>query len=100
MATFLRGRRPAALARRDLRLYAAATAAPSTAVDIRCATGRFAILQQRIRDFGGDDRGCDGRAVDRSVEPGRVRARVHDGVVTVVLDLRDGDNRSESSARR
>lgn len=70
------------------------------AVDIRCATGGFVMLQQRIRDFGRDDRGCEGRAVDRRMEPGRVRACVHDGVVTVVLDLREGFDRSGRTARR
>ncbi len=98
MATFLRGDVPRLSHVGTFASTAPPPAATSMAVDIRCATGRFAILQQRIRDFGGDDRGCDGRAVDRSVEPGRVRARVHDGVVTVVLDLRDGVDRSERTA--
>lgn len=39
-------------------------------------------------------------AVDRSLEPGCIRARVYDAVVTVTLDLRDGVDRSGRSARR
>jgi HSP20 family molecular chaperone IbpA len=39
-------------------------------------------------------------ALERGLEPDRVRARVHDGVVTVMVDLRDGEGRWRCSARR
>jgi HSP20 family molecular chaperone IbpA len=39
-------------------------------------------------------------ALDRALEPDCVQARVHDGVVTVTVDLRGGEDRSSRSARR
>jgi HSP20 family molecular chaperone IbpA len=39
-------------------------------------------------------------ALDRSLAPDRLQARVHDGVVTVTLDLRGGGDSSGRSANR
>lgn len=56
------------------------------------------VTAARVAENGADARYAQELSLERKVE--RDRVRVHDGVVTVMLDLRDGDDRAGSSARR